>query len=185
MSRGILTVDALRARCTIDHATHCWLWQGALSTDGVPRLHTLDYDRGEKRTMSGPKAAWYIANGTRLPEWAQLVYRGCLHDQCLNPVHLRLARDRVDIGLHIRLNGKRKGTHMEQRRANVAKAQIASGHAPTPAEVVTAIRLAPKDVSSLQLSRQHGIAHQTVSRIRRGESHRHLLQDAPILEVPA
>jgi len=52
-ARGLLTVEAVKARCTVDPATHCWLWQGATAADGVPRLHTLDYARVEKRSRSG------------------------------------------------------------------------------------------------------------------------------------
>lgn len=170
LKRGITTVEALKARCVVDPATHCWVWQGALSTDGTPRLHTLDYARLEKRTMSGPLAAWHIAHGEAPPAWA-IVFRGCLHRRCLNPAHLRLARDKADIGEHIRRTGKRKGTHLEARRASVRKAQAAAGVVLTPTPIVVAIKTAPKEVTNVALAERFGMNHQTVSRIRRGETH--------------
>lgn len=171
---GMATIGHLRARCAIDTVTRCWLWQGACATDGTPRLHTFDHERGDKRVMSGPKAAWNIAHGEAPPSWA-LVYRGCGHRLCLNPTHLRLARDKAEIGAHWRRAGYRKGNSVEARRANARLAQAAAGIVPTDSSVVLAIRSAPASVRGRELARLHGIAEQTVSRIRRGQSHRHLL----------
>jgi hypothetical protein len=67
----------------------------------------------------------------------------------------------------------RKGTHVEQRRANARKAHAATGKV-TPPEVVLAVR---RDSGTLaEIGARHGINRSTVSRIRRGESHRHLLE---------
>ena len=179
--RGLLTVAALRARCTVDGATHCWLWQGACSTDGSPRLHTFDHARGDKRSMSGPKAVWNIAHA-EAPPLGKLVFRGCGQRACLNPAHLRLARTKAEIGEHWRRAGWRVGTALEARRANVRLAQAAAGVVPTDPAVVRAVRAAPQTVSSVELARLHGIAPQTVSRIRRGKSHRDLI-DQPTQET--
>ncbi len=106
MSRGVgvLTVTSLRAHCTITPDGH-WLWNGALSEEGIPRVHTYDHERNEKRTMSGPKAAWNIAYQEAPPVWAPLVYRGCMIRRCLCPAHLRAARDKAEIGAHMRRMG--------------------------------------------------------------------------------
>lgn len=171
MKRGITTIEALRERCVVDPCTHCWLWQGGCTTDGTPRIHTVDYERMTKATMSGPRAAWNIAHGESPPAWA-LVFRGCQRRLCLNPAHLRLARSKAEIGAHIRLAGTRKGTAVEARRANVRIAALASGKVYTDPDVVRAIRHAPPEATSVSLAAIYGLAQQTVSRIRRGESHR-------------
>lgn len=170
-TRGITTVQALKARCIVDPASHCWVWQGALSTDGTPRIHTLDYARQEKRTMSGPLAAWHIAHGEAPPIWA-LVFRGCQNRRCLNPAHLRLARDKAEIGQHIRRAGTRVGTSLESRRENARKGRLAQGIVTTPDHVVRQIRSAPKEVTNVALAARLGMNHQSVSRIRRHETHR-------------
>lgn len=172
---SILTTADVLARCKVDPASHCWIWQGAASSDGVPRIHTLDYARAEKRTMSGPLAVWHIAHCAP-PRPGHLVYRGCQNRLCLNPAHLRQAADKAAIGLHIRRLGSRKGKCTETRIANLRRAQIAAGAIPTPPEVVLAIRAVPRaEATNRDLARRHGIAEQTVSRIRRGDSFKHLL----------
>lgn len=167
--RGMATAEAVKARCIIESGTRCWLWQGATADDGTPRLWAFDHARGDKRSMSGPLAMWNIAHGEAPPHWA-LVFRGCQHRLCLNPAHLRLARDKADIGLHIRRAGTRKGTAIESRRLNIKRAHAANGITPTPAPIVEAIRHADPSLSNVEIAAHFGIAHQTVSRIRRGES---------------
>lgn len=166
--RGMLTIDRLKARCVVDQASHCWLWQGATS-GGLPKLWTLDYGRVEKRVMPGPLAAWHISRQAP-PRDGHLVFRSCGHRACLNPAHLREMGSRAEIGLHIRRARSRVGTHVEARRRNIRAAMAATGVVPTPADVVRAIRAAPAEVTGLALAAQYGISHQTVSKIRRGES---------------
>lgn len=172
MKRGLLTVESLKARCVIDAATHCWIWQGAKSSQGYPKMHTFDHERGEKRAMNGSKAAWNIAHQSAPPSYAPLVYRCCGQKLCLNPAHLRCAKDKAEIGLHIRRSGQFVGTGVEARRKNQLLAMEARGIKPTPADVVLAIRSAPKIVTGLELAALHGISTTAVSRIRRGQSHR-------------
>lgn len=170
--RGVLTVDDLRARSQVDPVTGCWHWQGAKSAC-TPRIHTFDYAAGDKRVMSGPAAVWNIAHGDSPGRY--IVFRRCLCHDCVNPVHMGRARDRAEIGLHIARSGKRQGTAVEARRANIAKAHEARGIVPTPADVVLAIRSEGDDPTNLALAAKYGLRHTTISRIRRGDSHRHLL----------
>jgi len=177
-ARGVLTVEALRSRCTVDPVSHCWHWTGAISSDGIPRIHTFDHAVGDKRVLTGPRAAWNIAHG-EAPPADRMVFRCCGERLCLNPAHLRLAATKAEIGLHWRRAGFRLGTALDARRANAAKAQAARGITPTDSAVVLAIRQAPAEASNVELAQRFGVAHQTVSRIRRGQSHRHLLPTQP------
>lgn len=167
MSRGFSTVADLRARSLIDQATHCWHWQGAKVVDGTPRIWTFDYRKGEKTSTSGPAAVFMIAF-ERAPR--VYAYRCCGSADCVNPAHVREAATRAAMGRAAALSGRRKGTYIEQRRANAAKAQQARGIVPTPPEVVKAIRSFGPGVTNLELAKQFGIGHTTVSKIRRGES---------------
>lgn len=163
---SLLTIADVRARCTIDPMTHCWLWRGAKS-GGHPRIYTFDHERVEKRTMSGTLAMWNIAHGAS-PRPGHFVFRGCQHRACLNPAHLRQARDKAEIGLHVRRMGIRKGTSLEARRANIALANAATGIVPTPDDVVRQIRAATGKL--IDIAARFDVAHQTVSRIRRRET---------------
>ena len=168
MPRGVLTVEALKARCKVDPATHCWEWLGA-STRNQPRIWTLDYARGEKRVMSGPLASWHIAHGSA-PRAGCIVFRGCCNPVCLNPAHLREARTMADVGEHIRRNGARKGTSLVARRANILAAHAKTGTVFTPLAVVQAILAAPRSVTGCELARTHGVSESVVSRYRTGKA---------------
>lgn len=168
----ITSIEQLKARCTVDHATHCWLWTGATTgTYGVPAIWCFDHRRGEKRTMSGPSAVWNIAHGEAVPV-GNLIFRACCRVLCLNPAHLRRARTKAEIGEHQRRAGSRKGTGLESRRANIVKAWESAGIVPTKPEVVRAIRSAPPSVTGRALAARYGLARSTVSRIRIGQSHK-------------
>jgi hypothetical protein len=175
MTRGITTTAHLRARSTIDPYDRnpydpCWHWTGAKATDGTPRIWTFDHERGDKRCMSGPKAVWNISRGAA--PIGKLVYRKCVVCDCVNPGHLVLAASRTEIGANVAKVGSRKGTSVEQRRANVRKAWAARGITVTPTEIVLACRAAPKETSNIELAREHNICHTTVSQIRLGLSHK-------------
>lgn len=177
--RGMLTPADLRARSRIDPLDAnpydpCWHWLGAKATDGVPRIWTVDHDRIEKRTMSGPKAVWNIAKGKGTGD--RLAYRTCVACDCVNPTHHALATDKAEIGAHIARTGSRKGTAIPQRRANAIKAREAAGIATTPREIVLAAWAWIG--SNVAFAKLHGICHTTVSRIRRGESHKQVGQAA-------
>jgi hypothetical protein len=166
------TAEHLRARCKVDPVTHCWEWLGAHSgSNGLPAIHVFDHARGEKRTMTGPRAAWNLAF-CEAPPSGELIFRGCCNNLCLNPAHLRRAKTRAEIGLHQRRAGSRKGTAVEARRENIAKAWAASGITLTPVDVVLQIRSADAKVTGKALAAQFGMAMSTVSKIRRGESHK-------------
>ena len=173
MKRGIRTVADLRARCVVNHNTGCWIWQGG-RTKGAPRLWTFDHARGEKRVMTGPMGAWNIAHQAA-PRKGWLVFRRCQVTLCMCPVHLGMAKNRQDIGSHIRLSGVQKGTFLEHRRANLVKAWESRDMKSTPREIVLACRDAGPEVSTTSLAKLHGIGVATVSRIRRNESHRNVV----------
>lgn len=166
----IRNTDDLRTRCDVDPLTHCWIWKGAQSGKGQPRIHAFDHARCEKRSMSGGLAAWNIAFGRApLPGW--LVYRACGNTLCLCPSHLREMPSLAAIGEHQRRAGHRRGTNVPQRLAALEKARQAAGITVTPREVVVAIRSAGADVTGRALAQQFGMRESTVSKIRRGETH--------------
>ena len=170
MKRGVMRVADLRDRSR-PHGT-CWLWAGAACC-GSPRIFTFDYDRGEKRTMSGPRAVWSISQRSALG--SRLAFMRCCVSSCVNPDHVGSAASKAEIGAHHAAAGVRKGTNVEQRRAAIRVAWERTGCQPTAPAIVLAIRAAGPGPSNMALAREHGIGHTTVSRIRRGESHRALL----------
>ena len=168
---SVLTVDDLRKRSDIDPSTGCWHWKGAKAPTGHPRIWTLDYDRLDKRVMSGPMAVWNISQEQGTKGW--LIFRRCGCADCVNPVHLGRATSRAQIGRHMRLSGSMLGrTDREKSLEAIRKGWAARGITPTSPEIVRAIKSADTAITGRALAKLHGVSEQVVSRIRRGTSHR-------------
>lgn len=167
--RGIRLISDLRERSEMNQRTMCWHWKGAMFR-GHPRIHTFDHEVGDKRSMSGPKAVWNIAHG-EAPNG--IPFRRCLCRDCVNPAHLILARDKAEMGAYIARSGKRKGVNMEQRRAAALRGLAAQGITPTPDNVVLDIRTSSE--TGRALAARLNLSEQTISHIRCGRTHKHLL----------
>jgi hypothetical protein len=173
--RGVATIADLRARSIVDPITHCWIWQAA-KIKGSPRIWTLHLDDMEKRVLSGPRATWYIAHGTNLG--SRVAYMACWNPACVCPVHVRACNSHSELN---RLAGKggvfkRSGAAFAANVANAAKARAAAGHRDTPPEVVQAVRQAAgPGTTQRAIARSLNLSNTVVSRILRGETHRHLL----------
>jgi hypothetical protein len=99
-----------------------------------------------------------------------LVFRACGNRLCLNPSHLRCARDKAELGRHVALAGWRKGLHLEARAASAALGRMARGIIDTPDDIVRAIRAAPVVVRDAELARRYGLSQTGISRIRNFET---------------
>lgn len=170
IKRGINTVDDLRERSVLDPVTHCWHWQQATSPSGHPRIWTVDIDYMDKRVLSGPRAVWYIAHGTRLN--GKSAYMGCWVADCVCPAHVRSGWQRQVISLAA--NAGCMGGHTEQRAIAARKARQAAGHVDTPAELVLALRQALGTAPVRTLAKQLGMSRSTAYRIARGENYKHV-----------
>lgn len=171
--RGVLRIADLYARSERRPGSGCWWWLGAMASDKLsPRIWTVCHDRGEKRVLTGMRAVWNIKHGAGLGD--RLAYMRCCNSSCVNPDHVGSAASKAEIGAHIAAHGKRKGTHVEARRASQKLAMAARGIVPTPPEVVRAIRAS--EGSNVVVARQFGVSHQIVSAIRLGLSHARILE---------
>lgn len=160
--------DVLR-RCQIDKATGCWIWQGAtIGSNRTPAIWTFDAEKGEKRTMSGPRAVWTLVFGAP-PVGGKMVYRRCCTNLCLNPRHLDTGT-KADIGEHLRRVGLLRGKPLAPGSArNYLRLLEARGMRPTPPELVRAVKSAPKEVTGKALALTLGLTESTVSAIRTGK----------------
>lgn len=171
--RGVLRISDLYANSYSKPNSSCWHWMGAKGVDGAPRIWTLDYDAADKRTLSGAKAVWNISNQRGVGD--QIAYRICFCADCVNPDHVRLAKDKKDLGLKMAEAGRHKTAKgLEARRKAVRVAHEKAGIKVTPPDVVKLIRTSP--MTGVALSKMLGISVQNISRIRCGHSHKHLLE---------
>ena len=107
---GLADSDATRLRSYIVPTTTCWIWMGALSSDGLGRFGFTDTQTGERRTVTPHRAAAELVLGPA-PE-------GGAH---LHDCDVRLCC-RIGLG-HVRI-----GTQAENRRHAAERAKR-SGHA--------------------------------------------------------
>lgn len=102
---GLADSDVTRLRSYIVQTSACWIWMGALSTDGYGRFGFTDTQTGERRTVTPHRAAAELVLGPA-PE-------GSTH---LHDCDVRLCC-RVGSG-HVRI-----GTQAENRRHAVERAK--------------------------------------------------------------
>lgn len=88
---AVLTVTDLFKRSTREPGSGCWNWGGGTTGNGSVSIYTLDYTRGEKRSMSACSAVWNITHGKGVPEGVTL-YRCCANRRCVNPDHVMPAK---------------------------------------------------------------------------------------------
>lgn len=173
MTRGVTTIDHLRARSVIDPVTLCWHWQGA-KIKGQPRIWTLDIDRVEKTVLNGARAVWFIAHGTPLGHLQ--AWMGCGTPDCVCPVHVRRGT-RSEWTRFMTSTGRMQRLPTPGRLAAAAKGRAAAGHVDTPPELVLAIRAAHAagEASALALVERTGMGRSVIYRMLRGETYRWLL----------
>lgn len=166
---AIVSVEQLKARCTVDPATHCWLWLGGTSR-GRPYIYTLDYAKTTKHGMDGPRAAYNIGMQTPLRH-GEIVARGmscpCL---CVNPAHVRRYASRALLRAAEGASGRSKGSLTAGRARSLKAAWAKRPNGVVPAEVVSAIRQAPKEVTCTALAQTYRRHVSTISKIRRAAS---------------
>jgi len=176
LRRGISTVADIKARSVVDPITHCWHWMGGFGkgTNGepYPMMHALDHDRIEKRTMTATLAVWNIAHneGAR----GRIIYRSCCCNDCVNPAHMRAGLTKKESYRAVVRAGKLVGRHKNSDMSNVYSSMKERGVKLVDEKTVLAIRLLGPEVTGRYISQSFGIPESVVSRIRRGETYRHI-----------
>lgn len=157
-----MTLEDLMGRCRISE-TGCWLWAGAKS-DGVPRIWAPDHTKhdGEKHTQTGRRAMWHVKTGKAIPNgWR--VFGTCGEETCINPDHA-VCRPVAEQGAQVARSGKLRGN---VRKIAASRATGRKRSSLTP-ELIAIIHTSPK--TGLQLERDLGIDHRTISKVRTGKA---------------
>jgi hypothetical protein len=143
----------------------CWWWIGK----GRPRIHAVCHRRAAAVAMSGPQAAYQIANRAAPPA-GTVAYMTCLNPLCVSPAHVA-AGTRAQIGAILAAAGVLRGRgDMMKRRASAAKGRAARGIVDSPAHLVLAVRAAPPGESYAATARRLGTTLARVRGIRTGRT---------------
>lgn len=164
LKRNWSTVAGLRSNCRV-LPNGCWLWLGTCC-GSTPKVRAFDPAIGEKRAMSVQRAMWFAAFG-RWP--AGKAFSGCSTPGCVNPTHLREARDQAALVQYLGRTGRLRGLNTEQRAAAARKGRAAQGTKDTPPDVVRAIRAATG--TDTAIARRFGVWRKTVRHIKDGRSY--------------
>ena len=159
------------ARCTVDDATGCWVWRGAVSrsNDGTTvqaRIWAPDYslDRAGKikKALTGTRAAWTMTTREPIPEGLVIFKRPACHDLCVNPAHLHMGT-REEWGQMMASDGVWKAAPKRvtaNRATGLKRAKL------TPEQVA---EIQASEESGVALSQRLGVPRSLISRVRRGE----------------
>lgn len=143
----------------------CWWWTGK----GRPRIHAVCHRRAAAVVMSGPQAAYQIANRAAPPA-GTVAYMTCLNPRCVNPAHVA-AGTRAKIGAILASAGVLRGRgDMDKRRASAAKGRAARGIADTSIGLALDILNAPDYESYGATARRLGTTPARVRGIRTGRT---------------
>jgi hypothetical protein len=165
---GIKTLADIKGRCVIDSETGCWLWRGAMSTDGrrkgqpTSRVWIPQSQHTPGGTTTAPRAAWMLSGRELSPE--QIVWRHvCGNAACINPAHGK-AGTRQDMFADLVACGRLRG---DPRRAAInarnRASQLVSVERVRQAEALFAGGWLQKDIVKLMR-----IGNDTAAKIRRG-----------------
>lgn len=155
------TLEDIRQRCVITDDGH-WLWRGALTAEGRPRIHAPDYTNGGvMKPQCGTRAVWHCATEKPIPKgWR--AYGTCDEKACCNPAHVKCTSE-ADFGAWLRRTGKYKG---DTKRV-LANRAISRGRSVLTPERIAYIQASPKLGKDLAV--ELGMSASTVSKARRGE----------------
>lgn len=146
------TPELIESRVAMEPMTGCWLWLGAVNTNGYGRVRSLGKNRETHRL------AWEIFRGP-IPDQLFVLHR-CDVRSCCNPDHLFLGTNADNMA-----DMKKKGRGRSARGENHHQKRLTS-------EVVLAIRAAAGKYRDL--AAQFGVSFGMISHIKNGKRWQHL-----------
>lgn len=155
-----LMLSDVRGRCRLEDGH--WLWAGAKSSDGYPRIWSPDFTRhkGKMRAQPGRRGVWHLAHQRAIPNgWR--VFSTCRERLCVSPGHI-VCEAVAKQGVKVAKSGRLKGVvarivanrATNQRRSKLTRA------------IIEDIRSSPETGEAL--AARLGLGRQTISKVRRG-----------------
>ncbi len=152
-----MTLNDIKARCRIDEETGCWVWTGAMTSDG-PVVWAPATPGGKKMAVRARRLIWPIVKGTKTPA---RVYVTCDCKACMNPAHLAGGTVKQH-GAFIAKTGKLLNS-VKRKAAARARGRMLTSLTPEKVAIILA-----SDKPGTVLGPELGINHQTVSDVRTG-----------------
>lgn len=168
-SNQITDLDALRARTEPDTNGGCWLWTGALTSQGYGKFMVAGSARMAHR------AALELSLGQALPPGVLACHR-CDTPACINPDHIFAGTPRDNIHDMVR---KGRGRYRFSRppassRPSGYNAGAINGSAKLTEAAAIEVIAAPRSIPSTVLARHFGVSDSAIRECRLGYTWRHL-----------
>jgi HNH endonuclease len=146
-----MTLEDIKARCVVDQATGCWIWQGARSDKGYGQA-------GVKGRVIRIHRLAYLASRGRIPKGAHILHR-CDNPPCANPAHVFAGTNHANVADRVR---KGRSSHQPRPYETYDRGEDNPSAKLTWA-VVRAARecYARGGVSMLSIAKDFGIARET------------------------
>jgi hypothetical protein len=135
----------------------CWLWEGALASDGYGTFRCGSMRDGTRRQARAHRVSWELHNGP-VPANIYVCHR-CDNRACVNPAHLFLGTNADNLA-DMRTKGRAR------------KADPAPGAKFTRAQVASIREAIAAGELVASIARRYGVAHQTINAIRHGRAWR-------------
>lgn len=142
-------------------STACWEWQAGLNKDGYGRFKVRNHDELAHRVS-------YTIHHGPIPNY-RLVCHSCDNPGCVNPKHLWLG----SCGDNTQ-DMMRKGRHRCAGAAGDSNPRAVLSED----EALQIIDLIMQGLNNKQIAARFGVAHSTISCIRRGKSWKHIARKA-------
>lgn len=151
----------------VDKSGDCWVWIGALSSNGYGEIYF------NHQHLTVHRTSWLIAHGN-IPN-GMYVCHHCDNKQCVNPSHLyigtHLDNTRDAVVRHRMATGNRQGSHTHPETVHHGESH---GMVKLTNEQVLMIRNS-RNVKQRDIAKQFGVHFSTICDILRGKTWKHLL----------
>lgn len=150
-----ITVARFWSKVSVVSITKCWLWTGAIKSDGYGNFRVPELGR---RMQQAHRVAYTLANGVWPPD--DLVVRHkCDCRPCVNPRHLLIGTQRDNMQDMIARNRR---TAPDQRGALNYAAKLSAD------DVAKVREMFDLKMTNIAIAAQFGVTHAAISKIRTG-----------------
>jgi len=147
-------------RHVILHTNGCWVWKGSKDKDGYGRHRPIP----NRSYIRAHRFSWMLYRGD-IPEYIHVLH-GCDNPPCVNPDHLFLGTNRINIDDMVSKHRQRVGKAIEYAKLNDQQ--------------VREIRSYPSGfLSNASLGRMYGVGKNAIRKVRNGETWKHIPLEPP------
>lgn len=142
------TTERFWSKVAVGAMNECWEWQAGKYANGYGQYYAWPHN------VPAHRAAWMIANDQEIPQ-GLFVRHKCDNPLCCNPAHLEVGTPADNVRDMVERGRNRKGSGCQQAKLSEE-------------DVVDIRRLLSAGHGAVELGKQFGVTHSTISLIASG-----------------